>query len=133
MEVAAVGRPGPDGKAPPVLLIVDDEFDIAITYAMLFEYHGFRVLTASNGREALATAATTAPDLVLSDYMMPVMDGAALCAALRADPLLGKRPFILLSAGGVPAGVKVDCDLFLKKPVAFDKLLLAVQRLLKAG
>lgn len=114
----------------PVLLIVDDEFDIAITYSMLFEYHGYRVLTAANGREALAVAAATAPDLVLSDYMMPVMDGAALCAAWRTDPLLGGRPFILLSAGGMPAGLDVACDLFLKKPVAFDKLLREVQRLL---
>jgi len=121
---------GPGSVDGPVLLIVDDEFDIAITYSMLFEYHGFSVVTAANGREALAMAASAAPALILSDYMMPQMDGAALCNALRDDPALRSIPFILLSAGGMPAGVTAPYDVFLKKPVAFDQLLKVVRRLL---
>jgi len=131
--MSEVQASGASGAAGPVLLIVDDEFDIAITYSMLFEYHGFRVLTAANGREALAVAAGAAPDLILSDYMMPVMDGAALCHAVRADAALRDKPFILLSAGGMPEGTDAPYDLFLKKPVAFDRLLKEVRRLLARG
>ncbi|MRW89508.1 response regulator [Duganella sp. FT80W] len=113
----------------PLLLLVDDEYDVLTAYSMLFEYRGYRVLTAANGAEALRVAATEAPDLVLSDYMMPVMDGGRLCHAWRADAALRHIPFILCSAGLMKeAGLPYDS--YFHKPVAFDVLMAEIERLL---
>ncbi|MES2742318.1 MAG: response regulator [Pseudomonadota bacterium] len=117
-----------DGRS---ILIVDDEFDIAATYSMLFEYHGFRVHTAGNGKQALELAAVEPPDIVVSDYMMPIMDGAQLCWQWRAHPRLCAIPFILLSAGSVIERSEVPFDLFMRKPVGFDLLLARIGELLK--
>lgn len=120
----------PPSTAGPLILLVDDEFDVLSAFSMLFEYHGFRVQTANNGAEALAAAAVEAPDIVLSDLMMPVMDGSRLCLAWRADPALRAIPFILTSAGLLKEPA-LPCDSFFKKPVRFDVLLAEIQRLLK--
>ena len=120
----------PDGK---LVLLVDDEFDILSTYTMLFEYSGFRVATAANGRQALAAAALEQPAIVVSDFMMPVMDGADLCRAWRADAGLRPIPFILCSAGIVRDHATIPYDSFFRKPVPIDKLITEVRRLLDQG
>jgi CheY-like chemotaxis protein len=117
----------PDGK---LILVVDDEFDVLSAYTMLFEYRGYRVRTAPNGVEALAAARQQRPDLVLSDYMMPLMNGAELCTAMRADPSLSDIPFILASAGILAKDVRPPYDMFFRKPVAFDTLLAEISKLL---
>lgn len=117
----------PDGK---LILVVDDEFDVLSAYTMLFEFRGFRVRTASNGAEALAAARRERPDIVVSDYMMPVMNGADLCVAWRADPALRAIPFILASAGIMPKDVRPPYDIFFRKPVSFDRLLAEIRQLI---
>lgn len=117
----------PDGK---LVLLVDDEFDILSTYTMLFEYSGFRVRATANGREALAAARLEQPAIVVSDFMMPVMDGADLCHAWRADPQLQAIPFILCSAGIVRDHAEIPYSSFFRKPVPIDKLIKEVRRLL---
>lgn len=117
----------PDGK---LVLLVDDEFDILSTYTMLFEYSGFRVATAANGCQALAAAAREQPAIVVSDFMMPVMDGADLCRAWRTDPQLQAIPFILCSAGIVRDHAQLPYSSFFRKPVPIDKLIKEVRRLL---
>jgi CheY-like chemotaxis protein len=117
----------PDGK---LILVVDDEFDVLSAYTVLFEYRGFRVRTATNGVEALAAARRERPDIVVSDYMMPVMNGAALCTAWRADPALCEIPFILASAGILPKDLQPACDRFFRKPVPFDTLMTEIQQLI---
>jgi CheY-like chemotaxis protein len=119
----------PDGK---LVLVVDDEFDVLSAYTMLFEYRGFRVRTAGNGAEALALAARETPDIVLSDMMMPVMDGAELCMRWRADPALRDIPFILASAGILRPDLAVPYDTFFKKPIRFDVLLEEINKLIAA-
>ncbi|TFW21219.1 response regulator [Duganella callida] len=119
----------PASTAGPLILLVDDEFDVLSAYSMLFEYHGYRVQTANNGAEALAAAAGERPDIVLSDLMMPVMDGGRLCLAWRADPALCPIPFILTSAGALKEP-PLPYDSFFKKPVRFDVLLAEIVRLL---
>jgi CheY-like chemotaxis protein len=120
----------PDGK---LLLVVDDEFDVLSAYTMLFEYHGFRVRTAGNGAEALAAAALETPDIVLSDMMMPVMNGAELCAQWRADPALREVPFILTSAGILRDDLVLPYDAFFRKPIRFEVLLAEINKLIAAG
>ena len=119
----------PDGK---LVLVVDDEFDVLSAYTMLFEYRGFRVRTAGNGAEALAVAARERPDIVLSDMMMPVMDGAELCMRWRTDPALRDIPFILASAGILRQDLVVPYDTFFKKPIRFDVLLEEINKLIAA-
>lgn len=124
----AAERP-PDPKR---ILIVDDEFDLISTYELLFQFHDFTVLTAANGREALELARVTPPDVVLSDYMMPVMDGIQLLLAWRADPALAHIPFILNSAGKVLTDMDLPYDAFYTKPTKFPVLLAAIKRLTSA-
>lgn len=125
-DATVASTAAPDGK---LILVVDDEFDLVATYTMLFEFHGYRVASAANGNEALAVAALQRPDLVLSDFMMPQMNGVELCRRWRADPGLAAIPFILTSAGQTePAGA--PCDLFLRKPVRIDYLLEQIDRLI---
>lgn len=90
-------------SAGALILIVDDELDLLSAFAMLLEQLGYQIRTASNGREALACALSERPDIVVSDFMMPTMDGAQLCRELRANPALSSVPFILCSAGRLPA------------------------------
>lgn len=117
----------PQGK---LILLVDDEFDLIWSYTALFELAGFRVHSVVNGQEALVAAAIEPPDIVLSDYMMPVMDGAQLCLAWRADPALRGIPFILSSAGSLRTDITLPYDSFFKKPIHFEPLLAEVRRLL---
>lgn len=119
-----------DGAVGKLILVVDDEFDVLSAFSMLFEYRGFRVLTAANGREALAVAERERPDIVISDYMMPVMDGAAFCLAWRADPRFGAIPFILTSAGLLRDDLDIPCDAFFRKPVTLELLYREITRLL---
>jgi len=114
-----------------LILIVDDEIDITETFSLLFEVHGYEVLTATNGREALKLLQERVPDLIISDCMMPVMDGITFRKQVQQDPVLGEKPFVLMSAAPDQhdlASVKIDR--FLKKPFQFDELIDTVQTLL---
>jgi CheY-like chemotaxis protein len=126
-ETPAIMDANPDGK---LILVVDDEFDVLSAYTMLFEYRGYRVRTAGNGAEALASAARERPDVVVSDYMMPIMDGAQLCLRWRADPALCDIPFILASAGIPRKDEVVPYDTFFRKPIRFEVLLDEIARLI---
>ncbi|EJM97568.1 response regulator [Herbaspirillum sp. YR522] len=122
----------PPTAAPrPLILVVDDEVDITDTYAMLFELHEFRVMTASDGVDALAKARRAMPDIVVSDCMMPLMNGIEFCIALRALPG-GQRVPVILSSGAPELHDLSQSrhDLFLRKPIFFEHLLDQVQRLL---
>jgi len=114
------------------ILIVDDEVDISLTFSMLLELHGYRTATAANGRQALDAARLQVPDLVLSDCMMPVMDGIELARQLRADACTAAVPIILMS--GAPQRHQLSSvahEAFLLKPVRFPDLLAAIRRLLR--
>jgi CheY-like chemotaxis protein len=128
-DVPAIMDANPDGK---LILVVDDEFDVLSAYTMLFEYRGFRVRTAANGVQALELAARERPDIVVSDYMMPVLDGGQLCLQWRADPALRDIPFILASAGIPRKDLVLPYDTFFRKPVRFEVLLDEINRLIAA-
>jgi DNA-binding response OmpR family regulator len=115
---------------PIVILIVDDEPDITTTYTMLFEHYGFHVDTASDGKHALKIIDSVAPDIIVSDYMMPLMNGAELCTTLKKDPRWQDIPFILVSAAFHVKDINAPYDLLMQKPVAFDALLKQIHRLL---
>ncbi|WP_194725433.1 response regulator [Noviherbaspirillum malthae] len=113
------------------ILIVDDEIDITAVYSLLFELHGFHVVTAANGRQALNLIDSEPPDIVLSDCMMPVLDGIELVRLLRSNPKTAEIPIILMSALPDPQKLrKSGHDLFVQKPAKFSALLNAVEGML---
>jgi CheY-like chemotaxis protein len=81
-----------------LVLVVDDEFGIVKLLQEVLEDEGHQVLVATNGRQALERAAKAPPALVITDFMMPVMDGAELIKAMAADEQLAKVPVILISS-----------------------------------
>jgi len=114
------------------ILVVDDEFGIGELLVALLEDEGHRVLTAMNGRHALERMAENKPDLVISDLMMPVMDGGALLRAMRDNPELGEVPFALMCA--LPENTITDRisghSAFLRKPFKLAEVTRLVAGLL---
>ncbi|WP_010165298.1 response regulator [Sphingomonas sp. PAMC 26617] len=82
----------------PLVLVVDDEFGIAKLLEDVLEDEGYTVVVASNGKQALDHAIAETPALVLTDFMMPVMDGAALLNAMAANPTLANVPIVIMSS-----------------------------------
>ena len=112
--------------------MVDDEWDIAEAVIYLLETDGHCALHATNGARALQALAATPADLVVSDYMMPVMDGCQLLQAMRRHGSHSAIPVLLMSA--LPEDVvRGKCALvqaFLRKPFRSRQLLDAVHSLL---
>jgi two-component system sensor histidine kinase/response regulator len=111
-----------------LVLIAEDEEAMLEIFAQVVEDLGHRTLRANNGEEALLLARTEAPDLVVSDHMMPRRTGVELLRTLRADSRLKTVPFLLLSAAR-PRGLE-EADEFLAKPVDLDTFEAAVQKAL---
>jgi CheY-like chemotaxis protein len=117
------------------LLLVDDDTMARRTLAAMLARFGFRVVQASDAEEALATLKMLTPDVILSDYNMPGMNGAALLREIRCKlPQLSGVPFILCS-GYIDAwtGGRNDPapDMLLSKPVTIDRLLAEISELMR--
>ena len=80
------------------VLVVDDRYDNVRLLAYELMDHGFDVVTAFSGAQALDAARTARPDVVLLDIMMPGMDGVEVCRHLKSDPDLRSIPVIMVSA-----------------------------------
>ena len=113
------------------VLIVDDEFGLADITADLLTEAGYEVALAINGKLGLASLATRRADIVLTDLMMPVMDGPEMIRRMRADPSLATIPAILMTAlpEVVPAEGAMH-DALLVKPFTITELLGVIHRLL---
>ena len=116
---------------PPLLLVVEDEVPIREVLCSILEDEGYRAVGVGDGRAALAALAADRYDLVLSDTMMPRLDGIGLARALAADPGLRAIPVVLMSAlRSVPAR-DVPHTAFITKPFDLYELLNTVERALK--
>ena len=107
------------------ILVVDDECGIVDVLVAVLEEAGYRVFTAANGQSGLERVAENKADLVISDFMMPLMNGAAMARAMRADPAYRHTPIIMMSAVPEPA-VRARFDgyqAFLRKPFGVTALL----------
>jgi CheY-like chemotaxis protein len=114
------------------VLVVDDEFGIGEVLEAILTDDGYRVVTAINGNHALERLAGNRVDLILSDLMMPVMDGAALFAALQADKRYQRIPFVLMCSlpeTNIASRIK-GYTAFLHKPFRVDDVLDAVRKVL---
>jgi CheY-like chemotaxis protein len=116
-----------------VVLVVDDEVGIANLLSDVLSDEGHRVLVAANGHEALKRAEEERPDLVITDFMMPVMDGAQLIKAMAEHPDLKGVPVFLISS--VPeAAIRDKCSgyaVFIRKPFRIYDVVERVTRALK--
>jgi twitching motility two-component system response regulator PilH len=113
------------------VLIVDDSETIVNFLRMVLESEDYEVDTASDGTEGLAKAHQTLPDLIITDSIMPGMDGFALLHALRADPATEAVPVIMLTSGDPhdPDHIVRDPqpDAFVKKSADFSPLLAEIR------
>jgi CheY-like chemotaxis protein len=110
------------------VLVVDDEFGLLEAISDLLAESGYAVTVARNGRDALKRIGELKPDLVLADYMMPVMDGAAFIRALHALDGCGQIPVVMMTAvkaANVPRDLKLVA--LLEKPFGIDLLLEAIR------
>ena len=122
-------------RTPPRILVADDNaMNVDILRARL-ESHGYEILVAADGEEAVDIARRERPDLILLDIMMPKLDGLEVCRRLRADPGLPFMPIILVTAKGdtkdVVAGLEAGGDEYLAKPVDQAALLARVKSMLR--
>ena len=121
----------------PRILAVDDEPNIVRLIQVNLERHGYQVETANNGAQALAKIKANRPDLLVSDVMMPEMDGMELLANVRRDPSLMDLPVIMLTAKAqdkdVLEGYTRGADMYLTKPFNPQELLSFVKRILSAA
>lgn len=116
-----------------VVLVAEDEESIAEIIATILREMEATPLIAAHGREALALARQHTPALVITDLMMPLMDGAELIAALRAEARAEGEtppPVILMTAGGVERAREAGADVVLSKPFDLGALEEQVRRYL---
>ncbi len=127
---------GPNGNAPlPKLLIVEDDLDVRNYLENDFSGN-FVVLTAGNGKEGLDKAKKEFPDIIVSDVMMPGMDGIEFCRKLKSDVLISHIPVILLTAKNSieyqKQGLESGADDYVIKPFNLEILGLKVNNLLES-
>ena len=108
--------------------MVDDEEAVVEFIGSLLEDAGYRVLQAYDGRNALEMARTTRPDVIVTDIMMPIMNGLELCRQVREDPETKDIPIIFMTAGRLPNSECPNTEV-LAKPFDLDALEEAVARL----
>lgn len=119
---------------PTRILTVDDDPDILDVLDLTLSEE-FIVFQASNGQDGLALAKKNSPDLIITDYKMPVMDGRQLCRAIKKDILLQHTPIIMLTGKGEVKdkvdGLEAGADDYLVKPFEPNELLARIRMILK--
>ena len=115
------------------ILIVEDDVELRQLFARVLEKNGYQVETAENGAEALKILGRGYVDLIISDIMMPVMDGNALVRALREDGV--KTPVLMITAKStlddMREGFLSGTDDYMVKPVNVNEMVLRVGALLR--
>jgi DNA-binding response OmpR family regulator len=106
------------------VLVIDDDPVIVKLLRVNFELEGFNVISAGDGQEGVEKARNERPDVVISDIMMPIMNGLELVSTLKSDPSTADLPVLLLSAkaqmADVQRGFELGADDYLTKP--FDPI-----------
>lgn len=114
------------------ILVVDDQQGVLEILTLLLERHGFVVVTAESGEEALPLLEHVSPDVIISDVRMPGMDGWEFFKKVRLHPNAGTAPFIFLTGLSSPPdrvrGLKMGADDFVSKPFDGQELLARIER-----
>ena len=112
------------------ILIVDDEYLIADILGFALEDEGFLVEKASNGSKALEALKEKRVQLVITDYMMPLLNGEELARAIREDPALSELPVILMSGAQASQGCPALFAAIFDKPFDMDEMIATVHQLM---
>ncbi len=120
------------GDLKPLLMIVDDNKDILFTLQLELETNGYKVLTANNGKSALnlLSSLDQIPDVIISDIMMPEMDGYKFFETVSSNPKLNQIPFLFLTAKSRPEDIRLGkmlgVDDYITKPLKKEDLLASI-------
>ena len=138
MRPETLARPAPDVRpatAKPLILIVEDEADLVTLLRYNLEKEGFRVLLAGDGEEALLVATEQVPNLILLDWMLPLVSGLEVCRQLRRNPRTRDIPIIMLTARGEEAdkvrGLNSGADDYVAKPFSPGELVARIRAVLR--
>jgi signal transduction histidine kinase len=128
----------PQNRAVAPILVVDDAPENVYMLSALLRGHGYSVVEAKDGAEALSLAHKTTLSLIITDILMPVMDGFQLCKEWKNDPELTQIPFVFYSATYTEASdekyaLSIGADRFLRKPVEPDAIIRIVDDFLLSG
>lgn len=119
----------------PIVLIVEDNSDIAGYISELLKDQ-YQIKTALNGRIGLSVIEEYVPDLIITDLMMPDIDGLELCRRVRASEMLNHIPLVVVTAKDREAdrlaGIEAGADAFIIKPFNAQELIMVVQNLLES-
>jgi len=119
----------------PHILLVEDEKSLVELLRYNLEQSGYRVTVATNGEEALTSVADDRPDLVLLDWMLPLMSGLEVCRQLRRQPTTSNIPIIMLTARGEEGdrirGLDAGADDYVSKPFSPSELVARIRAVLR--
>ena len=122
-------------KPHKTILVVDDDPEILSMLQARFEHRKYKVLTASDGKEALAVAKRSRPDLMILDVMMPSKNGWEVARALKQDPITEGIKVVMLTAIGEQMNEMTSplygADAHFDKPFNFNELEATVEKLLE--
>jgi len=124
------------GAGATTILIVEDNEMNRDMLSRRLERRGYRVLLAVDGEQGIAVTQTEAPDLILMDMSLPVVDGWEATRRLKADPALQRIPIIALTAHAMAndrdKALEAGCDDYDTKPIELPRLLAKIEALLAA-
>ena len=130
-------RPAPPLEPKFLILIVDDSADNLAMISLDLQQQNYRVVTASNGEDAITIAAQTLPNLILMDINLPELDGLAATRRIRDIETLREVPVVAVTAFGTEgfqrAAYDVGVDGYLTKPIDMDRMHQLIARLLSPG
>ena len=130
-------RPAPPLEPKFLILIVDDSADNLAMISLDLQQQNYRVVTASNGEDAITIAAQTNPNLILMDINLPELDGLAATRRIRDIEALREVPVVAVTAFGTEgfqrAAYDVGVDGYLTKPIDLDRMHQLIARLLSPG
>lgn len=119
----------------PLVLLVEDNIDM-IDFIQISLKEKYNFIVADNGEDGFQKAHSFLPDIIISDIMMPVMDGLALCKKIKDDTKTSRIPIILLTAKSLTSqkieGVRMGADIYLTKPFEVDLLEAHIDHLLES-
>jgi two-component system cell cycle response regulator DivK len=132
-EQGARGDMDDDNDARPIVLVVEDFEDNRFMMRRLLEMSGYRVVEAVNGNQAVESAATESPDIILMDLSLPQLDGLAATRRIRSQEGPRKVPIVAVSAHDSAdfhaEALAAGCNEYVTKPIDFDQLVQLLDRL----